>query len=499
MEKFDMELFLIGDLKFLFMVLGRSGFCGNWCLYCMLKKSEWIKQHQEKDSIHCEARSWTIEELLATSLTNQQADGQVDEDFEETFSKGVRDAPLWDFIPIKNVIPPTLHILLGLGNDIVSKLTEWLDNRIEKLSPDEIEARNMSLLAHISVEEASVTATIMKQEHSELVAQRVHVNKQLKGFRNLTVEEQKEFKEEKEQLVNHKIPQARLNKEDADVNLKDKKKQKSVAELKEAQCRKDRGHGERCVRVMIERNIFPKYKMKFSDYHGGDMVGPSLRQMMANGKEVFADIATLVNEVKSNSAVKEEEINEQCESFGRLCSLMDGIFSKVNTKRGEVEEEVIVALEKELDLARHEWKRVGLNQTPKFHLLLDHVAPMLRLIGGFVDMGEDVIERFHQYRFRDETKLIRLRNQTFIKNSQAKMQNTRLIPSVREWQEKVNKSSKRKRKQALPLAQERKMAKKVERDGRRQEAVESVSKQDQSKKIPAPRERHLIDLLKEGN
>ena len=74
---------------------------------------------------------------------------------------------------------------------------------------------------------------------------------------------------------------------------------------------------------------------------------------------------------------------------------MDGIFSKVNTKRGEVNEEVILALEKELDLTRHEWKRVGLSQTPKFHLLLDHAVPMLRLIGGFVDMGEDVIERFH--------------------------------------------------------------------------------------------------------
>ena len=126
-EKVGIELFLIGDLKYLFMVLGRSGFSGSWCLYCQLKQSEWVRQHKAKNCIHCNGKKWTIEEILATSLTNQQADGQMNNDFEETFLKGVRDAPLWDFIPIKNVIPPILHILLGLGNDLVNKLLEWLD------------------------------------------------------------------------------------------------------------------------------------------------------------------------------------------------------------------------------------------------------------------------------------------------------------------------------------------------------------------------------------
>ena len=37
------KLFLIGDLKFLAMVLGREGFCGAWCMYCKLKKAQWVK------------------------------------------------------------------------------------------------------------------------------------------------------------------------------------------------------------------------------------------------------------------------------------------------------------------------------------------------------------------------------------------------------------------------------------------------------------------------
>ena len=174
-EKFPMELFLIGDLKFLFMVVGRSGLSGHWCLYCKLKKSEWKLKHKEKNSIHCNAELWTIEDLLATSFVNQQAD--VDENTEElTFPSGVKEAPIWDFIPIKNIIPPVLHILLGIGNDLVNKLIEWLDTRIEQLSPEEYVARNMSLLTHIMVEQASKVFVAFEAALSENTATCVVLN-----------------------------------------------------------------------------------------------------------------------------------------------------------------------------------------------------------------------------------------------------------------------------------------------------------------------------------
>ena len=36
------ELFLVGDLKFLFMHFGRGGHSTSSCLYCKMKKSEWM-------------------------------------------------------------------------------------------------------------------------------------------------------------------------------------------------------------------------------------------------------------------------------------------------------------------------------------------------------------------------------------------------------------------------------------------------------------------------
>jgi hypothetical protein len=37
-----LELYLMGDWKFLFMMVGRSGYCGGYCMYCRLKQSKWI-------------------------------------------------------------------------------------------------------------------------------------------------------------------------------------------------------------------------------------------------------------------------------------------------------------------------------------------------------------------------------------------------------------------------------------------------------------------------
>ncbi|KAL7564736.1 hypothetical protein ACA910_010147 [Epithemia clementina (nom. ined.)] len=71
------ELFLVGDLKFLLMVVGRDGYSGLWCLYCHLKQAEWVRVHVQKNLIHCEATKWTIPLLMAQALVAQQPDTQV--------------------------------------------------------------------------------------------------------------------------------------------------------------------------------------------------------------------------------------------------------------------------------------------------------------------------------------------------------------------------------------------------------------------------------------
>jgi hypothetical protein len=66
-------------------------------------------------------------------------------------SVGVSENPVWDFIAVKRYLfPAILHELLGLGNDLMSNFWKHVEEGAdEPLEPDEIEARNMSLLAEI--------------------------------------------------------------------------------------------------------------------------------------------------------------------------------------------------------------------------------------------------------------------------------------------------------------------------------------------------------------
>lgn len=104
---------------------------------------------------------------------------------------GQKETPIWNFIPIKCILAPLLHALLGIGNDLVNNYFTWVDSRIEQLTPDEIEARNMSLLAAIAVDSSKRDFAAADEELKVVVAERVNINALLKRRRLLSPEEEK--------------------------------------------------------------------------------------------------------------------------------------------------------------------------------------------------------------------------------------------------------------------------------------------------------------------
>ena len=163
--KVKLELFLIGDFKFLFTMMGRDGFSGHHCLYCRMKASEWKAKHEETKEINCEADFWTIMKLSEQSLLMQQGD-------DEAKGQGLNEPPLWDFIPVTNILVPILHILLGLGNDTLSKFWDWVDERVEKKSNELIQARNFHILADIAVDECKENVEAISNYLSEAIQRR---------------------------------------------------------------------------------------------------------------------------------------------------------------------------------------------------------------------------------------------------------------------------------------------------------------------------------------
>ena len=80
---------------------------------------------------------------------------------------------------------------------------------------------------------------------------------------------------------------------------------------------------------------------------------------------------------------------------------------------------------------------MGLNLTPKLHILMDHAIIQLIATKGFSDMREDQIEHSHQDQMKNESRLIRLRNKQSKMNSQAKQQERVNLESITQIQHDV--------------------------------------------------------------
>jgi hypothetical protein len=83
----------------------------------------------------------------------QQTDGKNDKNDGAgsckvtSLHQGCTKIPLFDSVAIKNYIVPVLHLLIGIGNNLVDSLFEWILKRFEKLSPDELVHQNAVIYA----------------------------------------------------------------------------------------------------------------------------------------------------------------------------------------------------------------------------------------------------------------------------------------------------------------------------------------------------------------
>jgi hypothetical protein len=488
--KTKLELYINGDYKFLFMMAGRSGYCGDYCLYCRLRQSEWKRLHKSLHSTHCGAAEWTIESLCQIALDQEQKAGRG-----ETFrSVGVREAPVWPFISIRRMLMPILHELLGLGNDLMSSFWGYVEEGAEPLEPDEIEARNMTLLAEIEYEDAKLEVEECELDLESFVVERLLLNEYLQET-ILTTSERKEINEQKKELSQLERS-TRKKRDDLKEKARELKKLFDTTKATESDIRKKRGRAEKTLANSIESEVLILFKVYLSNFHGGDLVGEPIRILMKRGKEIFDKIREHIEQKadeRENNLPSLEKLDRQglaktCLALGQMFQLLDGVFSLLLTKRGEVTVEVVETLKKRLELARQKWDEMGLSMTPKWHMLLNHAIEFLiRTGGGLIEMGEDRIERAHQLRERDRQRYSRLRNISKMKASQAKFQNLRLDQTIKLTQATVEEKSKRNLKRKVSLAEENLDSARATRNETRESVFEEVTMDEDRAPLTPPR------------
>jgi len=85
-----------------------------WCTWCKLSKVEWAQAGHPLDEC------WTINDLL--DLRQNVACGNLASVPENL--KGCTEEPLFDCVPVDNYIIPVLHLLIGIGNNLLNSLLE---------------------------------------------------------------------------------------------------------------------------------------------------------------------------------------------------------------------------------------------------------------------------------------------------------------------------------------------------------------------------------------
>jgi len=525
-----LALHINGDYKYLFMMAGRCGYCGGHCLYCQVKQSEWKRLHKENESCDVGAAPWTIDALMCRVVEQEQAVGLG----KPLSSVGVRENPVWDFIAIERYLFPILHELLGLGNDLMSNFWKYVEEGAEPLEPDEIEARNMSLLAEIQLENAKLEVDECKLDLEAFVVERTLLNEYLNET-IITASEKEEYKTAKDDL-NKLEKDSRQRRDEFQANAKELKIIFDAAKVKEGEIRKKRGRAEKTLANSIESEVLSQHKVHLSCFHGGDLVGEPIRILMREGKKIFEDIELHIVETadklqekllanedlemldsENNSdsesddlempdldrakkvgleKIDKEELKTVCSAHGQMFQLLDGIFSLLNTKRGGVTAEIVQKLKERLELARRKWDDMGLSMTPKWHMLLAHAIEFLiRTGGGLIEMGEDRIERAHQLRERDRQRYSRLRSINKMKASQAKFQNLRMDPTIKSVQVEVASKARRNLKRGRSLKEENDDAKRVARNEERVTVVDEVAAQD---RIALPKARAVKSMKLRG-
>jgi hypothetical protein len=94
------------------------------------------------------------------------------------------------------VIVPLLHILLGLSNDALSHFWDWFEERVEPLISEEVQARNMALLAEIAVDEKEDGFKGRKEVLSPIVQEQMASNQFL-----FETEVRKQHSSQKESII----------------------------------------------------------------------------------------------------------------------------------------------------------------------------------------------------------------------------------------------------------------------------------------------------------
>ena len=151
--------------------------------------------------------------------------------------------------------------------------------------------------------------------------------------------------------------------------------------------------------------IYHNSGVEREDYHKRKFSGGPLTKLSKNAGQIFSQAKLMLRNYKDESLDDVDgEIDMICDEVSALLLSWGKVFKTLYTVNPSTEQisqleiDIIDAVSKHRELRR---KVDDNNDTPKLHVMLDHVPKALRRFPDLVLMMEEWVERFHQTERRD--------------------------------------------------------------------------------------------------
>ena len=391
----DAEAFMIGDLKFLSMILGKENFDGLWCYLCQLYYDDWQKEGHDCGT------PWTLDALKAQALLSKDLDGKA--------RMGVREAPMFD-IPVERFIWPILHTLIGIGNAILKHIVDIIENEIQSLPAREVTLRRevrelvheLRLLMAEKDEWDSDDESSGSQElkdYKKLLRKSKSKIKNMEDYETFVNENGENDQEYAEEYLHLQDCEDRIAKLEAERRemarvLKVKRKEKSNKSKVLEEGKKGRKTDADSLYAHLD-NILESYGILRAAYHGGDLTGVCVIKLMTHAEAIMSEIAIILKSNKGDECIMEDtEIDELCNNSKMVLTYWDGALAGLHIEYPKEEDYSNTQLF--VDAALQLTRKMDMTVTPKGHGGEKHLVGQMRSTkGGLFEFDEAWGEQYH--------------------------------------------------------------------------------------------------------
>jgi len=153
------QFFMTGNLAFYSMALGKENASPAWCWRCQQSKRDWSPQDSDDLEPKDLGEPWTIDKLKTHLAELDRGDRDKNDPQQK---KGVTAMPLFDCIPVANILVPPLHNTELFVNTPINSFLKFVNHRIENLPEAITEAREKQLDYFLEMESAANDLRVFK-------------------------------------------------------------------------------------------------------------------------------------------------------------------------------------------------------------------------------------------------------------------------------------------------------------------------------------------------